>query len=196
MTKKIQKMHAKGQEDRNCSLANRYKPSPTPCLLFQCVPEQLAPSLNSLNNTSTDHIIRFSIIGCYIYYNIGDKIYSASWSTFTLCPCPHLRVFWLKNKLAMQTKQLFVLPCSLLLSPLCDVCPPLDGPGVPPERVDAVSSWSLFQDVWQGGREQTSWSVNLMSPSWSFLLSLDLFLRIHIFMSCFETFCLHRYTPH
>lgn len=38
------------------------------------------------------------------------------------------------------------LPCSLLLSPLCDVCPPLEGPGVPPERVDAVSSWSLFQE--------------------------------------------------
>ena len=43
------------------------------------------------------------------------------------------------------------LPCSLLLSPLCDVCPPLEGPGVPPERVDAVSSWSLFQEVCEGG---------------------------------------------
>jgi len=26
------------------------------------------------------------------------------------------------------------------------VWPPLEGPGVPPERVDAVSSWSLFQE--------------------------------------------------
>lgn len=26
------------------------------------------------------------------------------------------------------------------------MCPPLEGPGVPPERVDAVSSWSLFQE--------------------------------------------------
>lgn len=40
-----------------------------------------------------------------------------------------------------------ILPCSLLLSPLCDVCPPLEGPGVPPERVEAVSSWSLFHEV-------------------------------------------------
>lgn len=27
------------------------------------------------------------------------------------------------------------------------MCPPLDGPGVPPERVEAVSSWSLFHEV-------------------------------------------------
>lgn len=65
-------------------------------------------------------------------------IYSASWSTHKRCPCP------LSHDL---------LPCSLLLSPLCDVCPPLDGPGVPPERVDAVSSWSLFQDVWEKERQ-------------------------------------------
>lgn len=34
-------------------------------------------------------------------------------------------------------------PCSLLLSPLCDACPPLEGPGVPAECVDVASSWSL-----------------------------------------------------
>lgn len=51
------------------------------------------------------------------------------------------------------------LPCSLLLSPLCDVCPPLDGPGVPPERVEAVSSWSLFHEVC-AERERERQSVN------------------------------------
>lgn len=34
-------------------------------------------------------------------------------------------------------------PCSLLLSPLCEACPPLDGPGVPAECVEVASSWSL-----------------------------------------------------
>lgn len=51
------------------------------------------------------------------------------------------------------------LPCSLLLSPLCDVWPPLEGPGVPPERVDAVSSWSLLQEGC-GGTNQIERSVN------------------------------------
>ena len=35
------------------------------------------------------------------------------------------------------------LPCSLLLSPLCEACPPLEGPGVPAECVEVASSWSL-----------------------------------------------------
>lgn len=34
-------------------------------------------------------------------------------------------------------------PCSLLLSPLCEACPPLEGPGVPAECVEVASSWSL-----------------------------------------------------
>ena len=38
-------------------------------------------------------------------------------------------------------------PCSLLLSPLWDVCPPLDGPGVPADRIDAASSWSLLHEI-------------------------------------------------
>lgn len=58
-----------------------------------------------------------------------------------------------------------LLPCSLLLSPLCDVCPPLDGPGVPPERVDAVSSWSLFQDVCWRREKKKPVSVGCMKAS-------------------------------
>lgn len=50
------------------------------------------------------------------------------------------------------------LPCSLLLSPLCEVCPPLEGPGVPPERVEAVSSWSLFHEVCTDRKEETAHS--------------------------------------
>lgn len=34
-------------------------------------------------------------------------------------------------------------PCSLLLSPLCEAWPPLEGPGVPAECVEVASSWSL-----------------------------------------------------
>lgn len=55
------------------------------------------------------------------------------------------------------------LPCSLLLSPLCDVCPPLEGPGVPPERVDAVSSWSLFQEGYEAKKKKVFLSYNLRS---------------------------------
>lgn len=36
-----------------------------------------------------------------------------------------------------------LLPSSLVLSPLWETCPPLDGPGVPTEGVEWASSMSL-----------------------------------------------------
>ena len=39
-------------------------------------------------------------------------------------------------------KMLDLVPCSLLLSPLWDAWPPLEGPGVPAEWVEVASSWS------------------------------------------------------
>lgn len=40
-------------------------------------------------------------------------------------------------------RSLDVLPSSLVLSPLWETCPPLDGPGVPTEGVEWASSMSL-----------------------------------------------------
>lgn len=39
-----------------------------------------------------------------------------------------------------------LLPCSLLLSPLWDAWPPLEGPGVPAEWVEVASSWSRHDE--------------------------------------------------
>lgn len=55
----------------------------------------------------------------------------------------------------------FFSPCSLLLSPLWDVCPPLDGPGVPAEWMDAASSWSLLHEIC-GGRRAAGWDQTLL----------------------------------
>lgn len=44
-------------------------------------------------------------------------------------------------------------PCSLLLSPLCEACPPLEGPGVPAECVEVASSWSLQEAGFWGPTE-------------------------------------------
>lgn len=56
------------------------------------------------------------------------------WSAF-VCVCLCERV--------VQANFCVGSPCSLLLSPLCEACPPLDGPGVPAECVEVASSWSL-----------------------------------------------------
>lgn len=101
-------------------------------------------------------------------------IYSASWSTHKRCPCP------LSHDL---------LPCSLLLSPLCDVCPPLDGPGVPPERVDAVSSWSLFQDVWEKERQNRKVNQLIEYSTFTDLSVIVIFNQISL--SSFESSGLH-----
>ena len=45
-----------------------------------------------------------------------------------------------------QSYDMKCLPSSLLLSPLWETCPPLDGPGVPSEGVEWISSMS-FQDA-------------------------------------------------
>lgn len=42
-----------------------------------------------------------------------------------------------------EGKKFDLLPCSLLLSPLWEAWPPLEGPGVPAECVEVASSWSL-----------------------------------------------------
>ena len=47
-------------------------------------------------------------------------------------------------------------PCSLLLSPLCEACPPLEGPGVPAECVEVASSWSLQEAGFWGLKRRES----------------------------------------
>lgn len=55
-------------------------------------------------------------------------------------------------------------PCSLLLSPLCEACPPLEGPGVPAECVEVASSWSL-QEAGFFGLKREKASVGSVHPS-------------------------------
>lgn len=55
-------------------------------------------------------------------------------------------------------------PCSLLLSPLCEACPPLEGPGVPAECVEVASSWSL-QEAGFWGLKREKASVGSIHPS-------------------------------
>lgn len=47
------------------------------------------------------------------------------------------------NMKRRHRRSLDVLPSSLVLSPLWETCPPLDGPGVPTEGVEWASSMSL-----------------------------------------------------
>lgn len=55
-------------------------------------------------------------------------------------------------------------PCSLLLSPLCEACPPLEGPGVPAECVEVASSWSLQEAGFWGLKKEKA-SVGSIHPS-------------------------------
>lgn len=76
-------------------------------------------------------------------YKAEKRSYTASHDLWPLCEPFQKLDEPVKPPLGARHKverRMSLLPCSLLLSPLCDVCPPLDGPGVPPERVDAVSS--------------------------------------------------------
>lgn len=63
-------------------------------------------------------------------------------------------------------KILNFLPCSLLLSPLWEAWPPLEGPGVPAEWVEVASSWSRQDEgFWCQDAKEFSHSYHL-SHKW------------------------------
>ncbi len=79
----------------------------------------------------------------------GMHVYMSVW----VCACVHVHAHFCAGS-----------PCSLLLSPLCEACPPLEGPGVPAECVEVASSWSL-QEAGFWGLKREKASVGSIHPS-------------------------------